>query len=86
MAKALKNVFIRTVTNFYVGEVAAVNGKWIRLKKAAWVTDTGRFSEAMATGKLCEVECYPPDMVVNVAVSSVVDFCEWPYELPTTSV
>lgn len=80
-----KKIFVRTVTNFYVGEIVKQNKQWITLKNASWVADTGRFSTAMGTGLLSEVECYPKDMLVHVAVSSIVDYCDWPHELPIES-
>lgn len=76
-----KNVLIRTVTNFYTGNVAAVDDRWITLTDAAWIADTGRFSGALATGTLDEVEPYP-DGEVFVAVGAVVDVCDWAHDLP----
>lgn len=80
-----KNIFIRTVTMYYVGELVAVNNRFFTLKNAAWVAETGRFSEAMSTGKFGQVELYPADLPVNVQTSGMIDFNEYRYPLPLKS-
>lgn len=54
MAKAKKiesplmvgsSVLIRAVTNYYTGRVVAVDKDEALLLDAAWISDTGRFSE-----------------------------------------
>ena|SRR5258708_31573124 len=79
-----KNVFVRTVTHYYTGTLAGqIDGQhmsWLKLDDAAWIADTGRFSEALAKGTLNEVEPYPGMCFVNAG--AVVDVCEWPHELP----
>ena len=79
-----KNVFIRTVTCYYTGKLAGWthgdDGTWLQLDDAAWIADTGRFADALATGELTEVEPYPG--TVFVAVAAVVDMCEWAHKLP----
>lgn len=71
----------RGVTNYNLGRVVEVVGQYVILEDASWVADIGRFSEALKTGKLKEVEPYPSEMSVNVA--ACVDFCPWDHELPT---
>jgi len=66
-----KNVLIRTVTNYYTGNVVEETEKWLKLERAAWIPDTGRFSTALATGEYSEVEPYPEAVVVMLA--AVVD-------------
>ena len=78
-------VFVRTVTLYYVGEVQAVDDRWLTLVEAAWVADTGRFGVAMATGTLAEVECYPADLRVSINLATVVDLVPWRHELPQRS-
>jgi hypothetical protein len=82
---ASKNVFIRTVTHYYTGNVVGITGDSVFLTQAAWVAETARWSETIATGKLNEVEAYPVDMVVCVSRAALVDICEWTHELPTTN-
>jgi hypothetical protein len=76
------DVLIRTVTMIYTGHVAEVDAHTIALADAAWIADTGRFSNALATGELSEVEPYPG--VVYVARSCVVDISPWNHALPRT--
>ncbi len=76
-----RNVFIRTVTNYYTGRIAGITKHSVVLTDAAWVADTGRFSEALRTGVLSEVEPYP-DGPVDVMLGGIIDVCEWPHPLP----
>jgi hypothetical protein len=75
-----KKVLIRTVTNYYTGQVEGATEQFIILSGAAWIADTGRFHTALATGKLEEVEPYPDRCWV--ALGAIVDICEWNHELP----
>lgn len=77
-----KKVFIRTVTHHYTGLLAELDEGFLRLEKAAWIADDGRFADALASGNLNEVEPYPGDCLV--AVGSIVDVCEWTHDLPRT--
>jgi hypothetical protein len=75
-----KNVLIRTVTHYFTGRVVSESNRWIALEDAAWVADTGRFGEALKTGKLSEVEPYPGPCLVSIG--AVVDVSPWPFDLP----
>ena len=76
-----KSFLIRTVTYHCVGKISSVFAdNFLRLESASWVADSGRFSEAIRTGELNEVE-FVGEMYVNMA--SVVDFFPWNKELPT---
>lgn len=75
-----QTVFIRTVTHFYTGKIAAIDKQWISLSDAAWIADTGRFANALASGSLNEVEPFPD--CVNVSLGAVVDVCPWTHALP----
>lgn len=75
-----KNVFIRTVTNFYTGRLAWIVDGVARLDDAAWIADTGRFSIALSKGSLSEVEPYPGSCYVSIG--AIVDMCEWGHDLP----
>jgi len=77
-----EKVFVRTVTHYYVGEVVGVDERWLALTKTAWVADTGRWSEALASGTLNEVEPYPDADVVLVSLGAVVDIAPWHGALP----
>ena len=75
-----KNVFIRTVTMHFTGHVETVTDSDIVLSKAAWIADSGRFSDALKTGTLSEVEPYPE--TVTVARGGIIDISPWNHELP----
>ena len=46
-----KDIFVRTVTMAYTGHVEWVKGTWMKLTSAAWIADTGRFSDLVLKGK-----------------------------------
>ena len=74
-----KNILIRTVTNFYTGCVIEENSKFLKLEKAAWIADTGRFSDALASSIFDEVEPYPrPVIVMKAAMVDVTEIGELP--------
>jgi hypothetical protein len=64
---------IRTVTMIQVGRVVAACAQWVMLEDAAWVADTGRFSDALKKWQFNEVEPFP-DGLVGVSCGSIVDF------------
>ena len=74
-----KEFLFRTVTFFLVGKVVKQFGKFLQLKNASWVADTGRFMNCIKEGKLNEVE---PVGDVFVNLESVVDFFPWKHKLP----
>ena len=66
-----QKVRIRTVTHYQTGEVVSVNSQEVVLKDAAWAADTGRFSNALKTGELSEVEPFPDVRGVQAADGAV---------------
>lgn len=74
-----QKLFIRTVTYHMTGKVTKRMGAFIQLEDAAWIADSGRFSTALKTGDLSEVE---PVGTMWVNLSSVVDFFPWKHALP----
>jgi hypothetical protein len=72
--------FFRTVTYFLTGEVKKIVGRFVYLKNAAVIFDTGRFMEAIKNGTLNEVE---PVGEAFVNMDSVTDFFPWKHTLPT---
>lgn len=72
--------FIRTVTYFATGKVKAIVGNFLVLGDAAWIADTGRFSQALKDGVFSEVEPVEVDMFVNLA--SISDAFDWNHDLP----
>ena len=71
-----KFYFIRGVTLYYVGLLVAIDDQFATLDQCAWVADTGRFSEALRTGRLNEVEPYP-DGCVKIGIGSICDASLW---------
>lgn len=72
--------FIRTVTYFATGRVKDIVGQFLVLEEAAWIADTGRFSDAMAKGVMDEVEPIQGEMFVNT--NSITDAFPWKHKLP----
>ena len=72
--------FIRTVTYHLTGRVKAIIGGFLVLEEAAWVADSGRFTQAIVDGKLNEVE--PVTVPVFVNVNTITDAYEWRHSLP----
>lgn len=75
-------VFIRTVTHYFTGRIVALSAEEIVLADAAWIADTGRFSNALKSGTLSEVEPYPDGARVAVARGGVIDVSDWLLALP----
>lgn len=68
-----KPYLIRTVTMIVTGRLKWVGDKEIVLEEAAWIADTGRFSDALLdAGKLNEVEPFPTGDVI-VGRGSIID-------------
>lgn len=73
-------VFVRCVTHYYTGRVAEVTAEHVILTDAAWIADTGRFSAALTSSTLGEVEPYPDP--VSIARGAIVDATLWRHALP----
>lgn len=63
---------IRTVTMIDTGKIVAVTPQEIVLEDAAWIADTGTFSEAVSKAEFNEVEPFPDGRVV-IGRGAVVD-------------
>ncbi len=74
------SVIVRSVMFFYTGRVVSIDETWLVLSDAAWIADTGRWSEALKTGSLGEVEPYPD--VVAISKGAIVDVSTWSHTLP----
>jgi hypothetical protein len=74
-----KNVFIKTVTMFYVGRLASENENFIFLEEAAWIADTGRFYNFLKDGKVNEVEPFVDPIAVNK--NSIIEITPWNHGL-----
>ena len=74
------NYFFRTVTYHLVGTVIDIIDGFVVLKNASWVADSGRFSAAIKTGTLKEVE--PVGIAYVNLEQTVTDFFPWNHPLP----
>lgn len=74
-----KKFFFRTVTYHLTGKVKKVIGSILELEDAAWIADSGRFMDAIKSGKLNEVE---PVGTAFLNINSITDFFPWIHKLP----
>ena len=72
--------YFRTVTYHLTGRVKAIVGSFLVIEDAAWIADSGRFTQAINDGKLNEVEPMDVDVIVNT--NSITDAPIWKHELP----
>ena len=73
--------FIRCVTYHCTGRVKAIVGRFLVLEEAAWIAESGRFSNAIQEGVKILSEVEPVDrMVVNL--HAIVDAFPWNHPLP----
>ena len=70
-----KAYVVRTVTMIVCGKCIGVVGQFLVLDEAAWIADTGRFSDFLAKGIVNEVE--PTDGRVFIGLGSIVDVYGW---------
>lgn len=70
-----KPYLIRTVTMTNVGRLVKVTDKELVLEDAAWIADTGRFSDALTKASYSEVEPWPDGPVI-INRSAVIDACQ----------
>ena len=71
------NYFIRTVTMALTGRLERVTASELVLMDAAWIADTGRFAQAVASGEFDEVEPFPDGEVI-VGRGALIDACVIP--------
>ena len=78
-----KHVIVRTVTNYFTGEIVDADDLFLQLRQPAWVADTGRWTQALTDGgaALSDVEPYPDPVLVGLG--AIVDVTEWRHPLPT---
>ena len=66
---------IRTVTMFDTGRVVQVTPAEIVLEDAAWIADTGRFSDTVKAVSFSEVEPFPDGKVI-INRGAIIDACK----------
>lgn len=67
-----KCYLIRTVTMIQTGRLVKVTDKELVLEEAAWIADTGRFSDALVSLNFNEVEPFP-DGLVFIGRGAIID-------------
>ena len=67
-----KNYLVRTVTMIDTGRLVEVTDHELVLEDAAWIADTGRFADALASSSFSEVEPFPDGQVI-IGRGSVID-------------
>jgi len=77
-----KNYLFRSCTYHYIGTVSKIRGDEIMLSPAAWLADSGRFSNALKTGAVNEVEPYVQESFCVVMRQALVDYCPWDHGVP----
>ena len=68
-----KVYFIRTVTYHLTGRVNWVGNMELVVTEAAWIADSGRFSDALKNEEFDEVEPFPVGSEVIIGRQSVID-------------
>jgi hypothetical protein len=71
-----KHVSVRTVTMIYTGTLVAVRKETLVLLEAAWIPETARFADFIATGKHNECEPYPEETPVFINRGALLDVCQ----------
>lgn len=66
------NYLIRTVTHIQTGRLVLASEKELVLEDAAWIADTGRFSDSLKSCEFNEVEPFPEGQVI-VGRGAVID-------------
>ena len=69
------NYFIRTVTHHHTGRLVEVTLTELVLEDAAWIADSGRFSNALKSCDFLEVEPFPSGRVI-VGRAAMIDAVE----------
>lgn len=75
-----KTYFLETFGKHYVGRVASVSATEVHLVEAAWVADSGRFSEFMAKGRSEKTEVEPVG-IVSIPLAYIAAKYPWPHKL-----
>ncbi|MCC6833042.1 MAG: hypothetical protein IT200_17045 [Thermoleophilia bacterium] len=77
-----KTYLVMTLTHYYTGKVVESTPGRTVLEDPAWIPDTGRLSEALATGKLNEVEPGPDGESLVLNTSHITNGWMWNHALP----
>ena len=70
-------VFIRTVTHYYTGRLVKISGCFAILEDAAWIGDTGRFSNFLKGEKDSNLEVEPMGKRA-ININAIIDIGSFP--------
>ena len=79
-----KNYIVRTVTMIYTGKLVSVGPNELVLVDAAWIPETDRFMQFVATGAVKECEPYKEGQRVIIGRGGLMDACVLDAPLPRT--
>jgi hypothetical protein len=71
---------IRTVTMMQTGRLVYIDNHELVLEDAAWIADSGRFSDALKNGSFNEVEPFDSEVIIGRA--AIVDAAPYKNKLP----
>jgi hypothetical protein len=74
-------VIVRTVGEIVCGTLREITPQELLLDPAAWIADTGRWSECLSTGGVAECEPYLD--AVRVGRGTIVTWTLWRHAVPT---
>jgi hypothetical protein len=74
-------VVIRTVTFHYLGIIVEMGPNYLVLGSASWLASSGRWTAALKSGSVEEVEPFVDD--VELQLTAIVDATRWRHALPT---
>ncbi len=77
-----RNYLFRTVTHIVTGKLLRIHSDGLIVTDAAWIADTGRYAQAVATGSFSEVEPYPDGAEVVINATAMIDAVEINGALP----
>lgn len=75
-----KSYLFRLVTHYWIGRIEAIYATEIEIADAAWIPDTGRFSESIKNGSVEEAEPIADHVVIGRG--AIVDCCAWTHPIP----
>lgn len=78
-----KIYIIRTVTMYLLGRLTQVFDKELVLEECSWIPDSGRWSNALNTGNLNEVEPFIQSEPVIIGRGSIIDCQVWMHSAQT---
>jgi len=71
---------VRTFTYHSVGRLKEIKGGFLVLEDGSWIPDWGRFSTAINSGEINEVE--KVESLIFIPLNSIADAFEWKHDLP----